>query len=874
MARAMIEDITATVLSSGITPESDEYSDKFFEAFFDNIENFNHQDLREMMDDFPEFPIGPLEIVNPAFWDSNKEDFFDYLMSNLDDAKKAQDIRQAQKVLEDALTRKMNVSSSKAKFIAQKMFEEIQNSIPNFDPKDSAQVDQYFEKLFSVLGEFSPDMAERYLADLPLMPREEVNIVNPVFWEERKEAIQTDLLGHFDKLKGKRIDILGDDILQTLSLNLNIDRAMAGHIANKIMAQVASSLEGLDPDSDEYRDRYLDALYNRFVNLAPTEIDELLKDYDATLRPVVDNDFWEANFEPVVEDCHQVIKIAQENGSIDQLKQGMVRILGARLNWDEQTSKIVVHGLLKDVEGALQDVDRESPDYQSKYFQMANKLIENLSPDAVNDTFFIKGSKEEISDFFTVKDHGIDPMAMRGAWKVKSPAFAQEVEKCLETVRVRGGGVQELEQAVWEVVHKELDVSPEQAKTVVKGIMDNATEMLGNDYFKGKVSAVIDEVGDKLEDLRYEDKLEKKDQQIKRMKDLIDSMKAELMAHKEVERIVKTVAPEEKNDLLGGHMKGAVQPAFDEEQFENVAMIGKLQRDLESMKNAVKKAQKDLIKKDMYQKKLKEEGKQQDLRRINQIQILEERVGQLVNQAISDKEGREEKDELVRLRNENKSLVGMIEVANKRIANLTTNADKTKNDAQRKTQFEMERLKESYKNSLDKMTKYRAENHQLTGKLKGIEAEFKAIKSRFVKEQERGAQQKGADHEELLEKNKEVNKLKLELSAANNKTKGLELKVKELAQKMKFLSAQAQSAEEHRERPKGDADYVSKSSEEKLEHKVKQLELMNNKLTTVSRKAADDLNEKKKEAMKYKAEVTALKHQVATLERKLANKKS
>lgn len=124
-----------------------------------------------------------------------------------------------------------------------------------------------------------------------------------------------------------------------------------------------------------------------------------------------------------------------------------------------------------------------------------------------------------------------------------------------------------------------------------------------------------------------------------------------------------------------------------------------------------------------------------------------------------------------------------------------------------------------------------------------------------------------------MEKDMTITKLNIELKEALDKTQKAEQIVKVMEQKMKmFQSAKSTAASESLNQAKTVNNQSAKLNQ--FQHKVKQLEKLNEKLGESSKRMQEDLAGRKKEVHQFKQENATLKNKIAELERKVGAKKA
>jgi len=223
---------------------------------------------------------------------------------------------------------------------------------------------------------------------------------------------------------------------------------------------------------------------------------------------------------------------------------------------------------------------------------------------------------------------------------------------------------------------------------------------------------------------------------------------------------------------------------------------------------------------------------------------------------------------------ENNTYRGLIEVSNNQIAQLNESLEKLKKQTTVPGEGDVFKAKDSYMLAVQQLDNQKKENEKLRERLKRLEDKFHFIKNKMSSEgigsREIVIEQAGVGDSE---KSALIARLESAQSMANQRLKEQSLKIKELSQKIVYLesgavvgnnaAASAINAQEAKEAANKSSDY-----------KIKQLEILNEKLVRASAKTQGDLMASKKEVMVLRSENGAYKNNLQSLEKKLEKYKN
>lgn len=416
-------------------------------------------------------------------------------------------------------------------------------------------------------------------------------------------------------------------------------------------------------------------------------------------------------------------------------------------------------------------------------------------------------------------------------WEVKRSQISEVIKKEVEQLREQNPTVAEIADKVRAVISRELKIDASDCDTFVDGLVEFSSTPL----LEKKLGKSSEEVREELENLKFKLEINKKDDQLRRMKRIIDSMK----------------------DQIGRQSQTSHQETSDEKasaMSESRDWQGKLNT-LEQENEELRRNLKAL---EISHERQIEQQKRESVEEQKAAAASSEDVSSAVAEEIIERE---------RLKSE-KSL----EAINSKLGVAETRIEvmSSKLEEQRRTCEEalsQKTVAESRSNmSAAAMSKYKAKAESLERKVRQLEETMlqkEAEIDKLQKDNKTDQPTSEAGQKQIDEQQKEINELKNNLAETEKNLKGSLLKIKQYEQKAKFMSSQLENAKRAAPGASGSA-----AGAPQLEHKIKQLENMNSKIGAASQKLNDELTEKKKEVLDLKKENMALQNKLKALERK------
>lgn len=451
--------------------------------------------------------------------------------------------------------------------------------------------------------------------------------------------------------------------------------------------------------------------------------------------------------------------------------------------------------------------------------------------DEVQNTL-IKGDREDVGEErIIIKGSRSGPEEV---WKVKRLEVVEELKN--KVANLKGSdSPYDLENQLVQIVKSKLNLDEEDSYGLAKGILESSAETFLDDEIISGKSAKL-----KIENQKLKELIGSKNTQVDRMKQLISKMRNE---------IVKS-----KSNAQNGNDGIPVNSSEQDNKIKG------LQISLENKDKEIARHVKAIE----HQKELLDNISEKKDRLIND---LENKLSGYVQQRQENNESEKLKAKSSQLREENTKLLDaqkrnslVFEELNKKIDILEENK---KSDA----------IKDKAKDI------FKIENAKLLAEVKDLQAdrerllnENEALRKQMVIIQE---SKKGEIKGAIKENDKSLEEMRIQMNEALSNEKSTKIMVKQLEHKNKFLSSQLQEAEKANKKAGVTHNGASTQNIDSVaKHRIKQLEVLNQKLEQTQSKAISDLSDKKKEMHKMKTENAALKNRLNELERKAGKKAS
>lgn len=444
----------------------------------------------------------------------------------------------------------------------------------------------------------------------------------------------------------------------------------------------------------------------------------------------------------------------------------------------------------------------------------------------------------------------IDEDLVLGNWEGKKKNISEKVSERLEELKNNGEetDLATLEEEIMTVFKAELGEDAV-AETVVKSLTDDASDKLVNE----KLSQIQD-TKRKIEAEQSEQALSLRDEQLGRMKKVLDTIK------------------EENNKL---------KAQLGESNMENRALAAGsassgLSSDVElkTAQNELQSAQKALDVKDIAMEKLRESQQTALENKDKQIEQIQQRLDSVLDAKAADGDP-SMATEMKNLANENRLLQSQLDVKDRTIENMSKRIEDGAQTESNRTTVELQKEKEKNKVALEAMRAFKAEKAQLEGKLRVAQREARQKETELNIAKAKTSNTGGASSKDLIEKDREIQGMKNEQQKMEEQNKALNIRCKQLEQKMRFLNAQVENANKKgKAGGRSGGPNASSGREAKLALKLKQVETAREKMAMDTQRLSSQLDSKKKENVQLNTENNTLKNKIAELEQKLKVKKA
>ncbi len=461
---------------------------------------------------------------------------------------------------------------------------------------------------------------------------------------------------------------------------------------------------------------------------------------------------------------------------------------------------------------------------EDKHQQVIKGEKEDLAPSNT----LVKGKKETADKSkMVIKGGGEDPLKNKGVFNnrlsenssKKNDQLIKATQK-LHQFKDELDSVEDIEVAMLEYIIDEVGGSRSAAGEMLKEVITfSKTQSINK-----KVNESSQIVRDKLQNERFAQELAKRDNQIERMKTVVKKLQEHAaQATKPKKNVAKSIddmddigspeAPDEKLNVLDGE-----DPSIQ-----------------------LKTLKVDLASKNAQLRKLE-----------SQLEHFKERSG----------DNSEALNELQNLKKENAALQSQVDLQASRNENMSERMSQQAANATGRDTSELSKFRErissieSDKQQLkDQLTRLDFSHREMSKKLQEKENEILRLRQAST---ESSAQ----DTDGNKELEKELEQLKQKERSSTHEAKAQALKLRQLEQKLKFAQAQI---DKQSSRSSGVAAAATGSS-----NNEKRLEKINQKLADGMKAQSVEIAEKKKEAIKFKAENNQLLHKITDLERQLA----
>ncbi|WP_417335383.1 hypothetical protein [Halobacteriovorax marinus] len=528
-------------------------------------------------------------------------------------------------------------------------------------------------------------------------------------------------------------------------------------------------------------------------------------------------------------DKEEILKVLQSSQKIEEIENSVSK-KEISLSNEEVLEKLINKIENLDIDEANEIVSLGLQDYSEAVTRVSGwvdkpdnskTIISGSREDIGEKTQLIKGSREDLTEetFVISGDSNSSESESNSRREVNYdnvqahlPKWRAAKDGLIAKLRERVKSDNELKDLnikdeISSLFQENLNIEGSESNALVKGLLDD-TLINSLEVTKEESTSSIDK-----EVTHLRDSAAKKDAQISRMMKLIDAMKKELIIQK------KNADPER----------------------DSVAEV-----ELAKVKDELSKKEKEIeilkSNRDNMSEALEAQRHKDDL--------VQDIVKQIPNNA-----------EIKSFEAKVKTLEAQLEDARERSELLNTKLEQERKDALIKSDEDTAHFRTKMMKSQQVINSFQKENKELSKEVERLQSLQRELDT-IVPEQSTSN-----DASELIEKEKEIEMLNLEVKKSVDQSKALGLKIKQLEQKNKFLMAQVEESARKSSAGRGSS---RSGADTKSQHKIKHLEKLNENFKTEAQNAKSELAQKKKEILKYKQEANLLKTKLAESERKLA----
>jgi len=600
------------------------------------------------------------------------------------------------------------------------------------------------------------------------------------------------------------------------------------------------------------------------------------------------------------------------HGTKEALGNEMIRVKGPGLETTGEENTLV--------KGSKEDIGNDNVRIQGQKEELSNNnvLIKGNGPDQQDkQSFKIKGggNQPKQSENWFVNKSETAELAQKTRWIFENKASLsnEEVEKWqkkrekiveklkekLERLQEENLEVDDVQKNIQSVFKEELSLEVTGDSNIgqvvqesLKNVSEKITAAITNEVVNESLIDVAEEEGKKelekviekltvkaeTESEQAKREIKKRDEQIKRMMKLMDTMRGQIskLSQKSKTVEVKGSSNEEKNEDKNE------EADHDTEDNTALAVLDSgresYNESINVLRSELQKAKNEAIEKEKKIKKMEDNAFKLDQNRNRYIKELEnkiENISKRGEQTISspmeagDQEIYLEKIKL--LEEEKRVAQNIVQEKLERTNHLQMSLNEAKKSlmASKKTELEYRKLQQNYARVQNNLKQSEDKASLLNLSLKDMDKKIRDLE--LVKNQGQhggpGNQNTDALTQSLQEKDLLIAKLTRDFKQSDDHLKDMNMEMKRLEQKLKIQAVQANYPDKN----KGKGGALGKgASDNQSQLKIKQLETNNQKLLEVQKHKEEELSEKKKELNKVRQEMNALQNKLAEFERKAA----
>jgi|GEM_PF-2521438 len=595
---------------------------------------------------------------------------------------------------------------------------------------------------------------------------------------------------------------------------------------------------------------------------------------------------------------NEEVERVKENIDTDDYLEGILSSL-SKMSCDE--ANVAIGGFEEDangIPGQKEDLEKESQMVKGEREDLTeeSQMVKGEREDLTEENQMVSGEREEKEHRQVIsggeesqKDEkttitGTTDNIVSENWEVKRSQVLEKVKGRVNDLRNSKASNKEIDEEVKMIISSELGMDSDSSEKLANAISDDASD----DWVQGNLDPINENIKQRIQLEKVSNQLSLRETQVGKMKKLINGLKSEVASlrnEKQMDAMVSTISPrlsQEQESVPAVENTIVMGSPIDDQSDSNETSNSELMKDNEvsAVLNSLGLDNQDETEITNNSSEANASN-EENLVRANEITFEreKEKLSNQIRKLEKDnalllkkfKEGineiseiRDSGEDLSKLKKENEGLSAQVESLKKRVSFMYDNSKANKEISVSASEVQKiiedkERFFQEKQESQKELEFAKSENRELERILKQKELEIKD-KERLLKNKPTG------ETEDFVnEKEKEVVALSSELKNKAVELRAATLKTKSFEQKVRFLSAQLDTAKKTSSQPGTKAG--GGSGDPKVMGKLKQLEKNNSMLKQSSEKVQAELSEKKTELHKAKLENKTMSLKVKDLEK-------
>ncbi len=487
-------------------------------------------------------------------------------------------------------------------------------------------------------------------------------------------------------------------------------------------------------------------------------------DEDQILRILTEDD----------DDIEKQTEAIKEQISEDDYVEGILNSLN---NMSEEEVKVAA-GLEEDdevqnVSGEREDLGEDSQRVEGSFDEDSDAItrvggkieedsdvtkVKGSGSDEKESVTTIKGEKEDLKEE-TLRIKGSKESLDEKPWQVKRLAVAEKVKEELMVLKERGASKEEIDLKVKSIMMNELQLKEEEGDSFMSALSDDVTD----DWVREGIDPINESIKAKVKLEKAQGQINSRDNQIKKMKSLIDNMKAELLKkQKQIEKIKETSSDVSGDESLvspGADLRGLQRQS---QELEN--KLSQSESEREKLRKRIE-VETEKLTESHASGELSKKAKEDNEAKLRELQ----RAFDTLENDLSKKE-----EEKVRLQKkmelEHQKLKEDIKTAKRELDEQKTNE---------KSDFEADSLRGQNRSLEEQSNKLSHKIDAISQQKDDLDNKLKEAKQEILEKDNSAKFDKNQAKQSLLELEKEVTKIRNDLSRALSENELISKKFKE-----------------------------------------------------------------------------------------------